>query len=181
MPQYVIEKLYEVTGGDAFVTSDVGQHQMWAAQYYKFDKPRRWINSGGLGTIGVGLPYAMGVRFDNPKATVAGDTGSWTYLLIMLVVTLGGIFVLSTLIGILTTGIEARLESLRKGRSRVVEVGHTIILGWSEQIFPIISELVAANANLRKSCIVVLAAADKVEMEDAVREKVGPAGKTRNG
>jgi acetolactate synthase-1/2/3 large subunit len=75
MPQYVIEKLYEVTGGDAFVTSDVGQHQMWAAQYYKFDKPRRWINSGGLGTMGVGLPYAMGVRFANPKATVACVTG----------------------------------------------------------------------------------------------------------
>lgn len=75
MPQFVIEKLYEVTGGDAFVTSDVGQHQMWAAQYYKFDKPRRWINSGGLGTMGVGLPYAMGVRFANPKATVACITG----------------------------------------------------------------------------------------------------------
>ena len=75
MPQYVIEKLYEVTGGDAFVTSDVGQHQMWAAQYYKFDKPRRWINSVGLGTMGVGLPYAMGVRFANPKATVACVTG----------------------------------------------------------------------------------------------------------
>ena len=75
MPQYVVEKLYEVTGGDAFVTSDVGQHQMWAAQYYKFDKPRRWINSGGLGTMGVGLPYAMGVRFANPKATVACITG----------------------------------------------------------------------------------------------------------
>ncbi|MBK9020414.1 MAG: acetolactate synthase 3 catalytic subunit [Sulfuritalea sp.] len=75
MPQYVVEKLYEVTGGDAFVTSDVGQHQMWAAQYYKFDKPRRWINSGGLGTMGVGLPYAMGVRFANPKATVACVTG----------------------------------------------------------------------------------------------------------
>jgi acetolactate synthase-1/2/3 large subunit len=75
MPQYVIEKLYEVTGGDAFVTSDVGQHQMWAAQYYKFDKPRRWINSGGLGTMGVGLPYAMGVRFANPEATVACVTG----------------------------------------------------------------------------------------------------------
>jgi acetolactate synthase-1/2/3 large subunit len=59
----------------AFVTSDVGQHQMWAAQYYKFDKPRRWINSGGLGTMGVGLPYAMGVRFANPKATVACVTG----------------------------------------------------------------------------------------------------------
>ena len=76
MPQYVIEKLYEVTGGDAFITSDVGQHQMWAAQYYKFDKPRRWINSGGLGTMGVGLPYAMGVRFANPKATVACVTGA---------------------------------------------------------------------------------------------------------
>ncbi|MBI5898939.1 MAG: acetolactate synthase 3 catalytic subunit [Rhodocyclales bacterium] len=75
MPQYVVEKLYEVTDGDAFVTSDVGQHQMWAAQYYKFDKPRRWINSGGLGTMGVGLPYAMGVRFANPKATVACVTG----------------------------------------------------------------------------------------------------------
>ena len=75
MPQYVVEKLYEVTGGDAFVTSDVGQHQMFAAQFYKFDKPRRWINSGGLGTMGVGLPYAMGVRFANPKATVACVTG----------------------------------------------------------------------------------------------------------
>ncbi|PKO84232.1 MAG: acetolactate synthase, large subunit, biosynthetic type [Betaproteobacteria bacterium HGW-Betaproteobacteria-11] len=75
MPQYVVEKLYEITGGEAFVTSDVGQHQMWAAQYYKFDKPRRWINSGGLGTMGVGLPYAMGVRFANPKATVACITG----------------------------------------------------------------------------------------------------------
>jgi acetolactate synthase-1/2/3 large subunit len=75
MPQFVVETLYEVTGGDAFVTSDVGQHQMWAAQYYKFDKPRRWINSGGLGTMGVGLPYAMGVKFANPKATVACITG----------------------------------------------------------------------------------------------------------
>ena len=75
MPQYVVQKLYEVTGGDAFVTSDVGQHQMFAAQFYKFDKPRRWINSGGLGTMGVGLPYAMGVRFANPDATVACVTG----------------------------------------------------------------------------------------------------------
>jgi len=74
-PQYVVEKLWEVTGGDAFVTSDVGQHQMWAAQYYKFDKPRRWINSGGLGTMGVGLPYAMGVQMANPDALVACITG----------------------------------------------------------------------------------------------------------
>ncbi|MFA6313722.1 MAG: acetolactate synthase 3 catalytic subunit [Sterolibacterium sp.] len=75
MPQLVIEKLYEVTGGDAIVTSDVGQHQMWAAQYYKFDKPRRWINSGGLGTMGFGLPAAMGAHFANPKATIACVTG----------------------------------------------------------------------------------------------------------
>ena len=74
-PQYVIEKLYEVTKGDAYVTSDVGQHQMWAAQYYKFDKPRRWINSGGLGTMGFGLPAAMGVKMAFPKATVACVTG----------------------------------------------------------------------------------------------------------
>ncbi|WP_322399597.1 acetolactate synthase 3 catalytic subunit [Massilia luteola] len=74
-PQSVVEKLWEVTGGDAFITSDVGQHQMWAAQYYPFDKPRRWINSGGLGTMGVGLPYAMGVQMANPGATVACVTG----------------------------------------------------------------------------------------------------------
>jgi acetolactate synthase-1/2/3 large subunit len=74
-PQYVVERLWEVTGGDAFVTSDVGQHQMWAAQYYRFDKPRRWINSGGLGTMGVGLPYAMGVQMANPGADVAVITG----------------------------------------------------------------------------------------------------------
>ncbi len=74
-PQFVLEKLYEVTGGEAFVTSDVGQHQMWAAQFYKFDRPRRWINSGGLGTMGFGLPAAMGVRMANPGATVACVTG----------------------------------------------------------------------------------------------------------
>ena len=74
-PQSVIEQLHRVTGGDAFITSDVGQHQMWAAQYYGFDKPRRWINSGGLGTMGVGLPYAMGVQMANPGATVACVTG----------------------------------------------------------------------------------------------------------
>lgn len=74
-PQSVVEKVWEVTRGDAFVTSDVGQHQMWAAQYYRFDKPRRWINSGGLGTMGVGLPYAMGVQMANPGATVACITG----------------------------------------------------------------------------------------------------------
>jgi acetolactate synthase I/II/III large subunit len=74
-PQFVIEQLYEVTKGDAYVTSDVGQHQMWAAQYYKFDKPRRWINSGGLGTMGFGMPAAIGVKLAHPDADVACVTG----------------------------------------------------------------------------------------------------------
>ncbi|OAI10424.1 acetolactate synthase 3 catalytic subunit [Methylomonas koyamae] len=74
-PQYVVEQLYEVTNGEAFVTSDVGQHQMYAAQYYKFDKPRRWINSGGLGTMGFGLPAAIGVKLAFPDADVACITG----------------------------------------------------------------------------------------------------------
>ncbi len=74
-PQSVIETLYEVTDGDAFVASDVGQHQMFAAQFYKFDQPRRWINSGGLGTMGFGLPAAMGVKIAHPDAQVACVTG----------------------------------------------------------------------------------------------------------
>jgi len=74
-PQFVVEKLWELTKGDAYVTSDVGQHQMWAAQFYKFDKPRRWINSGGLGTMGFGLPAAMGVKLAFPNETVACITG----------------------------------------------------------------------------------------------------------
>ncbi len=74
-PQAVVQALWKATNGDAIITSDVGQHQMWAAQYYPFDKPRRWINSGGLGTMGVGIPYAMGAQLANPDATVACITG----------------------------------------------------------------------------------------------------------
>ena len=74
-PQFVIQKLYQVTGGQAIITSDVGQHQMWAAQYYPFDRPRQWINSGGLGTMGFGLPAAMGAKFAFPDQDVACITG----------------------------------------------------------------------------------------------------------
>jgi len=74
-PQFVIEKLWEVTKGEAIITSDVGQHQMWAAQYYRFDAPRRWLNSGGLGTMGVGLPYAMGAKLAFPEMPVVCVTG----------------------------------------------------------------------------------------------------------
>lgn len=74
-PQYVVQKAWELTGGNAFVCSDVGQHQMWAAQFYPFDKPRRWINSGGLGTMGFGLPAAMGVKMAHPDSDVLCITG----------------------------------------------------------------------------------------------------------
>ncbi len=74
-PQYVVEKIWELTKGDAFICSDVGQHQMWAAQFYKFNEPRRWINSGGLGTMGVGLPYAMGIKKAFPDKEVVTITG----------------------------------------------------------------------------------------------------------
>ena len=80
-PQLVIEKLYEFTQGDAYVTSDVGQHQMWVAQYYKFDKPNRWINSGGLGTMGFGLPAAMGAQLAFPKSNVVCVTGEASILM----------------------------------------------------------------------------------------------------
>jgi acetolactate synthase-1/2/3 large subunit len=74
-PQYVVEKAWELTDGNAFVCSDVGQHQMWAAQFYRFNKPRRWINSGGLGTMGFGLPAAMGVKMAFPDEEVLCITG----------------------------------------------------------------------------------------------------------
>ena len=83
LPQQVVQAIYRATDGDAFVTSDVGQHQMFAAQYYKFDKPRRWINSGGLGTMGFGLPAAMGVQFAHPGTTVVCITGEGSFMMNM--------------------------------------------------------------------------------------------------
>jgi acetolactate synthase-1/2/3 large subunit len=74
-PQYMIEAIYQATAGDAVIVSDVGQHQMWAAQYYHFDKPRQWINSGGLGTMGFGLPAAMGAQVGRPDAVVCAISG----------------------------------------------------------------------------------------------------------
>src|SRR5215208_7367658 len=89
------------------------------------------------------------------SGAVGGDAG-WPFRMSMLLVTVGGIFILSTLIGVLTSGIESKIESLRKGRSHVIEQGHTVILGWSQQIFVVITELIAAGENLPKSCIVIM-------------------------
>ena len=83
LPQQAVQALLKATNGDAYVTSDVGQHQMFAAQYYAFDAPRRWINSGGLGTMGFGLPAAMGVQFAFPHATVACVTGEGSFMMNM--------------------------------------------------------------------------------------------------
>ena len=83
LPQQVVQAVYRATSGEAYVTSDVGQHQMFAAQYYRFDEPRRWINSGGLGTMGFGLPAAMGVQFAFPEATVVCITGEGSFMMNM--------------------------------------------------------------------------------------------------
>jgi ion channel POLLUX/CASTOR len=117
--------------------------------------------------------------------TVAGDTG-WSYRIVGIIVTFGGIFITSALIGILASGLEGRLGDLRRGRSRVIETGHTVILGWSPQVFSIVSELAYANRNLRRhrkpgageaeevrsACVAILADKDKVEMEEEIRTKV---------
>ncbi|MBX3575782.1 MAG: hypothetical protein KF723_01140 [Rhizobiaceae bacterium] len=110
--------------------------------------------------------------------TMGGDTG-WGFRLTSLVVTLSGIFIFSTLIGILGAGVNAKLEELRKGRSQVLESDHTIILNWSPSIFDIISELVIANASRKRPRIVIMANKDKVEMEDEIAAKVGSTGRTR--
>lgn len=111
--------------------------------------------------------------------TMGGDSGSVPFALSMLIVTLGGIFIISTLIGVISSGIEGKLDELRKGRSRVLESNHTVILGWSSQIFEIIGEIVLANENRRRQCIVVLADRDKVEMEDEIRARVPNTRTTR--
>lgn len=121
----------------------------------------------------------VGLMRTMDAGAVGGDSGSWQFLLAMLVTTIGGILVFSILIGIFTTGLESKLEQLRKGRSFVAEQGHTVILGWSPQIFMVVSELALANANQRYACITILGEKDKVEMEDEIRARVGKTGHTR--
>lgn len=111
--------------------------------------------------------------------TMGGDTGGWPFLIAMLGVTLVGLFLVSALIGVLTTGIDSQLDRLRKGRSFVVESNHTLILGWSPAVFTILSELSIANANQKNPRVVILAEEDKVEMEAAIKEKAPNLGKTR--
>lgn len=111
--------------------------------------------------------------------TVAGDTGSWRFLLTMLALTIAGLFIVSALIGVIATAIDTRLMELRRGRSRVLEEDHTLILGWSDAVMTILRELSIANESRRRPSVVILAPRDKVEMEEEIRERGGDLRGTR--
>ena len=110
--------------------------------------------------------------------TMGGDQG-WLFRLLMLIITIGGLIIVASLIGIISGAFDSKVEELRKGRSRVLETDHTLILGWSSKVFPIIHELSVANESRGKSAVVVLADGDKVEMEDEIKAQVGKTGKTK--
>jgi ion channel POLLUX/CASTOR len=114
----------------------------------------------------------MGLMRTLDAGTMGSDKGSYFYLLAMLAFTMGGIFVVGTLIGLLTSGIEGKIEELRKGRSPVLEDGHVLILGWSSKIYTILAELGQANASQSRLSVVIMAEKDKIEMEDELRERV---------
>jgi len=137
---------------------------------------------------GLNMPDAEGMGFFEAlwqalmrsvdPGTVAGDEG-WGFRLVGLLITISGIFILSTLIGILTTGLESKLEDLRKGRSLVLESDHSLIMGWSDKIFYIIEQLIIANENKKKARIVILAPRDKAAMEDEIKARIPDTKTTR--
>lgn len=135
-----------------------------------------------------GSPNAKGGFFGQMLATlfhaldpgtVAGDSGTWRFIITMLFLTVAGLFIVSALIGVIATGIDDKLSELRRGRSLVIEKDHTVILGWSESVFAIVRELSIANESRKKPAVVILAEQDKVEMEEAIREKVADLKGTR--
>lgn len=112
------------------------------------------------------------------QGTVTGESG-WAYRIIMFPVSIAGILLVSTLVSILNAGFQVKLDEMKKGKSIILEENQTVILGWSSKIFPIVSELILANLNQSKSCVVILADMDKTEMEDEIKTKVGNTGKTK--
>jgi voltage-gated potassium channel Kch len=121
---------------------------------------------GVIGQLFRSLLHAM------DPGTVAGDAGRWPFLVVMLLLTIGGLLIVSALIGVLATGLDRKLDDLRKGRSVVLERDHTLILGWSETVFTILAELEIANASEKDPSVVILADRDRVEMEDGIRAKL---------
>src|SRR5215210_1902577 len=136
------------------------------------------IAPDGDDPLNFGEGFWMSLMRTLDPGTMGGDKG-WGFRVVMLAVTLGGIFIVSLLISVLSSGLQGKLEEMRKGRSFVVEEGHTLILGWSTRVFLIISELAIANENQKRPRVVVLADRDKVEMEEEVRLKVGGTRNTR--
>ena len=137
-------------------------------------------------TEGFGQLVWRGLMRTMDSGAVGGDTGSWSFLIIMLAITLVGIFVLSALIGILNGALEGALENLRKGKSRVVESGHTVVLGYTPKVHTLLGELAEAARNQKDACVVVLADRDKVEMDDEIAFHLGDRAKllrvvTRSG
>ncbi|THV43047.1 CASTOR/POLLUX-related putative ion channel [Glycomyces buryatensis] len=129
---------------------------------------------------GIGSNLWMAFIHILDAGTITGDSEvGLPFMVVMFATTIGGLVILSSLVGVLTTGLDAKLEDLRKGRSLVVEKDHTVILGWSDQVFIIISELVEANESEKDACIAVLADRDKVEMEDDIRTKIDDLKSTR--
>lgn len=134
------------------------------------------LREGGIGFADASFQALMHAL---DPGTVAGDTGSWRFKITMLVLTIAGLFIVSALIGVIAAGIDARIADLRRGRSVVLEKEHTVILGWSDSVFTVISELTIANESRRKPVIAVLAPLDKVDMEDEIRAKVPDLKGTR--
>ena len=137
-----------------------------------------FVQEGTDGRLSFGEAMWESLMRTLDSGTMGGDTGTG-FRVVMLFVTLGGIFVVSALIGVLNNAIESQMERLRKGRSHVLETNHTLVLGWSAQIFTILNELMVANENQANARIVILADIDKVDMEDEIRERVNLKGKTR--
>ncbi len=158
---FVVTALFVVAAASIIVVLDLAP------------KPDEGDPPGLVSTVWSALMHAM------DAGTVAGDSGSRLYLGVMFVVTLGGIFIVSILVGLITSSIQGRVESLRKGRSLVCEENHTVIIGWSPQVFSILSELAIANQSRKGAAIAILAEKDKVEMEDEIRDKCGDLRGTR--
>ncbi|WP_067488682.1 CASTOR/POLLUX-related putative ion channel [Actinomadura hibisca] len=136
------------------------------------------VDGGGRATASGALAEIWKNTVDTFKLGEA-TTGSWPHRGLVIALALAGLFFASALISLLTKGVDNKIVELRKGRSRVVEKGHTVVLGWSDQVFPVISELAAANASRRGGCVAVLADRDRVEMEEEIRKVVGRTGRTR--
>jgi len=136
------------------------------------------LNMDGEDQMGFAEALWQSLMRSVDPGTVAGDSG-WAFRLVGLLITVGGIFILSTLIGVLSSGLDDKLQELRKGRSLVIESGHTLILGWSPKIIHIMEELIIANENQKRPRIVILAEKDKVEMEDEIRDHISHRKNTK--